>query len=115
MKGHNGCIWCPLQQSLIGHCFDVCFDYVYLGVNMNYNGRFVLAKQRQYVQAQKAMYSLIKKSQQLLLPIFQLFDHTVVPILLYACEVWGYENGDIIEKLHLELCRMVLHVNKSTS
>ena len=85
---------------------------------MNYNGRFVLAKQRQYVQAQEAMYSLIKKSRQLLLPIdiiFQLFDHTVEPILLYGCEVWGYENCDIIEKLHLEFCRMALHVSKPTS
>ena len=61
-------------------------------INMDYNRRFVLAKQRQYVQVQKAMYSLTKKSRQLLLPIhiiFQLFDHTVVPILLYGCEVWG--------------------------
>ena len=64
------------------------------------------------------MYSLIKKSRQLLLPtdiIFQLFDHTVVPILLYGCDVWRYENCDIIEQFHLEFCRMVLHVNKSTS
>ena len=59
-------------------------------------------------------YSLIKKSRQLLLPIdiiFQLFYHTVVPILLYGCEVWGYENCDIIEKLHLEFCRMVMSTN----
>ena len=85
---------------------------------MNYNGGFVLAKQSQYVQAKRAMYSLIKTSRQLLLPIdiiVQLFDHTVVPILLYGCEVWGYEYCNIIEKLHLEICRMVLHVNKSTS
>ena len=78
--------------SFNGTHFDVCFDYVYLGVNMNYNGRFVNAKQRQFVQAQKTMHSLIQKSRQLLLPIdiiFQLFDHTVVPMLLYGCEVWG--------------------------
>ena len=64
------------------------------------------------------MSSLIKKSRQLLLPIdiiFQLFDHTVVPSLLYGCEVWVYENCDIIEKLHLEFYIMVLYVNKSTS
>ena len=44
-----------------GTDLDVCFDFVYLGVNMNYNRRFVLAKQRQHVQSQKAMYTLIKK------------------------------------------------------
>ena len=48
--------------SFNGTNLDVCFDYVYLGLIMNYNGRFVFTKQRQYVQAQKAMYSLIKKS-----------------------------------------------------
>ena len=41
------------------------------------------------MQAQKTMYSLIKNSRQLLLPIdiiFQLFDHTVVPIFYMV--VW---------------------------
>ena len=93
---------------------DVCFNYVYLDVNMNYNGRFVVAKQRQYVQVQKAMCSLTKKSRQLLLPtdiIFQLFDHTVVPILLCGCEVWGYENCDINEKLHLEFRRITAYMS----
>ena len=68
------------------------FDYIYLRVNMNYNGKSVLAKQRQYVQEQKAMYSFIKKSRLLFRPIdvtFQLFDHTVAPILLYVCGVYG--------------------------
>ena len=72
--------------SFNGPYLNVCFDYVYLGVNMSYIGRFVLAQQRQYVQAQKAMYSLIKKSRQLLLPIdiiFQIFYHTVVQFFLW--------------------------------
>ena len=57
---------------------------VYIGVNVNYNGRFVLARQRQYMQAQTSMYGLIKTSRQLFLPldvIFKLFDHTIVLIL----------------------------------
>ena len=29
--------------SFNGTYLDICFDYVYLGVNMNYNGGFVLA------------------------------------------------------------------------
>ena len=31
----------------------------------------------------------------------KLFDHTVVSILTYACEVWGYENFDMIEKVKM--------------
>ena len=29
-----------------------------------------------------------------------LFDSCVEPILLYGYEVWGYENVDILEKVH---------------
>ena len=36
------------------------------------------------------MYSLIQKGRRL--------DSCMAPILLYGCEVWGYENTDIIEK-----------------
>ena len=40
---------------------------------------------------------------------------TVLPILLYGSEVWGYSNLDYIEKLHLKLCKIVLVVKKSTA
>ena len=29
--------------------------------------------------------------------MLKLFDSCVAPILLYGCEVWGYENTDIID------------------
>jgi hypothetical protein len=32
-----------------------------------------------------------------------LFDKVVVPVLLYACEIWEYENINIIERVHLRL------------
>ena len=61
------------------------------------------------MQAQKAMYSLVKKSQ-LLLPIdimFQLFEHTVAPIffntIMFVKYGGGYENCDIIEKTSLRI------------
>ena len=37
----------------------------------------------------------------------------MVPILPYGSEIWGYENN-LIEKLHLKICRLVLRVNNST-
>ena len=45
-----------------GTYLDVCFDYVHIDVNMNCNAMFVLTKQKQYRQTQKAMNSLIEKS-----------------------------------------------------
>ena len=35
----------------------------------------------------------------------KLFDNTVLPILTYACEIWGYENNDMIERVHTEFLR----------
>ena len=64
------------------------------------------------------MYSVIRNARRLSLPIdiqLQLFDNMVTPILLYGCEVWGKEDCEIIEKLHLQFCRILLRVNKFTS
>ena len=82
---------------------DLADDYVYLGICFNWNGSFVKAKKILHDKASKAMYSLIQKGRWLKLPtdiMLKLFDSCVAPILLYGCEVWGYENTDIIEKVH---------------
>ena len=43
-----------------------------------------------------------------------LFDKVIGPILLYTCEVWGYENIDIIEKVHLKFLKFILNLKSST-
>ena len=43
-----------------------------------------------------------------------LFDHTVLPILTYSCEVWGYENLEMIEKVHNDFLRKITLARKST-
>jgi hypothetical protein len=42
------------------------------------------------------------------------FDKTVKPILLYGCETWGFRKNDIIERVHLTFCKLLLHVKTST-
>ena len=44
----------------------------------------------------------------------KLFDSLVEPILLYGSEIWGYENLQIIEKVHLQFCKQIFNVKKST-
>ena len=43
-----------------------------------------------------------------------LFDTYVSSILYYSCEVWGFNKGTEVEKLHLEFCKRLLGVKKST-
>lgn len=41
-----------------------------------------------------------------------LFDKVVLPVLLYSCKIWGYENIDVIERVHL---RFLKHILKSST
>ena len=63
------------------------------------------------------MILLLTRINNLDIPIdlqLKLFDHTVLPILSYACEVWGYENLDLIEKVHNDFLRKVTYAKKGT-
>jgi hypothetical protein len=75
------------------------------------NGKFKLAKQKNIEKATKAMYEVIRRGKRHNLSIeclLDLFDKIVKPILLYGCEVWGFSNNYVIEKNHLEFCKLIL-------
>ena len=100
-----------------GDPLEVVDDFVYLGVKFNYNGSFKKAISKQVTQARKALYSMLVKAKKLQLSVdtqCHLFDHLVLPVLLYGCEVWGYECIDQIEVFHRKFLRKVLNVNKCT-
>ena len=46
--------------------------------------------------------------------MIKLFDHTVLPILTYGSEIYGYENIEMIEKVHNEFLRKITKSRKST-
>ncbi len=96
---------------------EIVYEFKYLGVLFSYNGSFCKCRKLLYDQALKAMYALLKQNRCLGLPIdiqFELFDRMVVPVLLYACEVWGVENLDLVEKLHMRYCKYVLSLKMTT-
>ena len=43
-----------------------------------------------------------------------LLDSLIIPILLYGCEVWGYENLDHLEIFHQNFLKNLLQVRKGT-
>ena len=66
-----------------------------------YNGNFCTARKKLLDQANKALYALYRKIRNLAIPIdvqLKLFDSLITPILVYSCEVWGFENQQGIEK-----------------
>jgi hypothetical protein len=63
------------------------------------------------------MYEVIKKGRKHNLSIscqLDLFDKLVKSILLYGCEIWGSANNDILEKVHLKFCKIILHLKATT-
>ena len=69
------------------------------------------------LQANKAFYDLLHKVKKLRLPVdlaLELFDHLVVPVMLYGCEVWGFENIKDLEVLQRKFIKLLLGVNKFT-
>ena len=66
-------------------------DYNYLGIVFNYNGSFTKAIDKQIPQARKCYTAYLQKLTNYL-PIditCELFDHLILPILLYDSEVCG--------------------------
>ena len=45
----------------------------------------------------------------------KLFDSLVGSVLGYAGEVWGIHGGPDIERLHIQFCKRILGVQKSTN
>jgi hypothetical protein len=41
-------------------------------------------------------------------------DKIIIPMLTYGSEIWGYENIDILEKVHVKFCKLLLNLKTST-
>ena len=96
---------------------DIVDSYTYLGVVFNNNGNYCTAKKRLIDQANKALYALYYKLRNLATPIdlqLKLFDSLIAPILVYSCEIWGFENKQGIEKLHLQILKKILNLRNNT-
>ena len=100
-----------------GQDIEIIDSYCYLGMLFNYNGNFCTARKKITDQAHKALFAVYRKIRNISIPVdlqLKLFDCLVSPILLYASEVWGFENKDSIEKVHLQFCKTILKVRSTT-
>ena len=96
---------------------EIVTEYKYLGVYFAKNNSFFKTKKYIADQATKAVFSLIKKARNMHLTIdlqLELFDKLVKPILLYGCEVWGFGNIEVIERVQLKFLKNILKLKTST-
>ena len=100
-----------------GSEIEVVKNFNYLGIIFSKTGNFNLAKKRLVDKAVVSMYAVLKLGRKHNLSIkclLSLFDKMVKPILLYGCEIWGFGNNDVLEKVHLKFCKMILNLKTST-
>ena len=97
------------------------------------SGTFTNCQLDLYKRALKAYFKLLKSFGNIkpsVHTLIHLFDHTIKPILLYACEIWGTINTDVnstkrpnyclenffnkmyCEKLHVKFLRYISGVHK---
>ena len=93
------------------------FDFKYLGVYFKSNANFSKCKMHIKETASKAMFALLSKGRVLQLPVdimLEMFNKTVLPIMLYGCEVWGFSNNDMLDTVFLKFCKYLLGLKSCT-
>ncbi|KAK6185461.1 hypothetical protein SNE40_007689 [Patella caerulea] len=101
--------------SLLNRDLEICDSYNYLGVVFSKGCSFAQAQPRIKNQASKALHLLYSRIHNLNLPIdcqLKLFDHTILPILLNGCEIWGFGDLSPIETIHNQFLSNILKVKK---
>ena len=81
------------------------------------NGNFNKSKMFAVNKGTKAMYEVLKLGRIYSLSTncqLDLLDKMVKPILLYGCEIWGLGNIEIIERVHIKFCKLLLQLQNST-
>ena len=107
-------LYCFTMEETI---IEIVKSYKYLGVLMSSNGSFVNARKAIHERANKAMHLLYKRIFNLNLPLdlqLKLFDSTILPIITYGCEIWGYESLELFERIHNQFLRTITKCRKST-
>ena len=97
---------------------EIVSKFRYLGVVFTAGGSFSEAQNTLAGQAQKAIFQLNKYIYKFtFLPPrhkLDLFDKLILPILNYGSEVWGFSQANAIERVHLQFCKRLLGVKKTT-
>ena len=108
----------PDALNLGGHKINICTDFKYLFVIFSKSRHFHQAMKHNVDQARKAMHILFKRIRNLNLPIdlqLHLFDHVILSIALYGCEIWSFENSQnvrVSENLHNDFLRHIVGLEK---
>ena len=96
---------------------EIVKQFNYLGVIFTKTCNSHVTKKYLADKALKAMYEVLKMGRLYKLSVkikLDLFDKMIKPILLYGCEVWGFGKNEVLERVHLQFCKILLNLKSST-
>ena len=98
---------------------DIVNTFNYVGIVFSYTGKWSQTQTTSADKAKQAMFKLNRKLYHLYDPqpefCCELFDRLIAPILMYGSEVWGFHSADAVERVHLNFCKKVLKIKKTTT
>ena len=100
-----------------GKEIQIVNQFSYLGMLFNYNGKFNETQKYIADQGRKAYFAILSKLKNHYFNIQTLcsvFDTYVDSILSYSSEIWGFHKAYDVEKIHINFCKKILGVKKST-
>lgn len=106
-----------LEFKLGERLIDICDEFRYLGIVFSKHRTFYKAIKNNVDHANKALHLLYKRINNLHIPLdlqLDLFDSTVLPILLYGCEIWGFHPTKLIDIVQNQFLRNITKLRKST-
>jgi len=111
-----------LSQNLRFLCdgteIEIVSKFNYLGIVFSSGGSFSEAQHTLSSQALKAIFKmnryLHKFTSLSVAHRLDLFEKLISPALNYASEVWGFIQGNAIERIHLQFFKKILGVKRTT-
>ena len=100
-----------------GTRIDVVNSFTYLGIILNYNGKFTVTQKHVADQGRKALFALFKHIKPYYfnhMTLLSLFDTYISSVLCYGSEIWGFHKAPDVEKVHIDFCKRILNVKVST-
>ena len=89
---------------------DICDELKYLGAVFTNHRTIFKAIKHNAITRKKALHLLYKRINNLHRPLdlqLELFDSTVLPILLYGCETWGFQSSNLIHTVRNQFLRSI--------
>ena len=100
------------------HTLGTVSYFNYLGVTFSCTGNWTKAQEVLAQRGNKAMYNLLRtlrkyKHININLAV-KIFDAKIQPILMYGSEIWGFHDGEAIEKVQISFFKSILKVGSNT-